>query len=222
MKKVLALFLLLSATGVLRAQSLNTSVSYNKLSQPALMLELPYNEDVSEDFIVANLKKTGYDPETKGKLFWKQNKLDGYYIFKNVRLDGMNEPVDLYFKVESKSRRSSNASVIYLLVSKQEGSFISSSPDEPAYGAAKRFLDGFVDQAVAYKLDLDIKDQEDAVKKEEKKMEKLQDNQKDMLKKIDDLQKDVQKNKNDQETQQKAIENAKERLAQLKSQSKTR
>jgi hypothetical protein len=221
MRKSIALLLVLFiASGALLAQSNVTSVSYNKVSQPALMLDMPYSEDISQDFIIANLKKTGYDPETKGKLFWKQNKLDGFYIFKNVRLEGATESLDLYFKVESKGRKS-NASTIYLLLSKQEGSFVPTSPEEPDYAAAKNFLNGFVDQAGAYKLDLDIKDQEDVVKKEEKKLDKLQENEKDMLKKIDDLQKDIRKNKSDQESQQKTIENEKERLNNLKSQVKT-
>jgi hypothetical protein len=58
-------------------QSYFGNVSYNKTDQPALVLQLPYKEDIAEDFILDNLKKTGYDVETKGKLFWKKNKLDG-------------------------------------------------------------------------------------------------------------------------------------------------
>ena len=106
MKK--CLILLLIAFTIVQAgftQASYTSVSYNKSSQPALMLELPYNEEVSEGFIVDNLKKTGYDPETKGKLFWKQSKLNGFYIFKDVRLEGASGTADLYFKVDQKSKR---------------------------------------------------------------------------------------------------------------------
>ena len=106
MKKCTALFILASAVfQIASAQASYTSVSYNKSSQPALMLELPYNVEISEGFIVDNLKKTGYDPETKGKLFWKQNKLNGFYIFKDVRLEGAPGTVDLYFKVDQKSKR---------------------------------------------------------------------------------------------------------------------
>ena len=73
MKSFLLLLLLSSSLTAALAQSSVTSVSYNKTNQPALMLELPYDEEVSEGFIISNLKKTGYDAETKGKLFWKQN-----------------------------------------------------------------------------------------------------------------------------------------------------
>ena len=200
------------------AQSSYTTVSYNKSVQPALMLELPYNTDVSEGFIVDNLKKTGYDPETKGKLFWKQNKLNGFYIFKDVHLEGASDLVDLYFKVDQKSKRQKDAAIIYLLVAKGE-TFLSSS-DEETYNAAKRFLNGFVDKSATYKLDLDIKSQEDVVKDAEKKLDKLKGDEKDMNKKIDQLQKDLKKNQENQKDQQKTIENEKKKLDDLKEQVK--
>src|SRR4029078_7506826 len=194
-----------------KAQASVTTASYNKTSQPALMLELPYNEDVCEDFILNNLKKTGYDVETKGKLFWKQNKLNGYYTFKDVRLQGLDHTVALDFKVDQKSRNEKNESVIYMLIGKGENYFISSN-DETVYDAGKRFMNGFVHQAAAFKLDLDIKNQEDVVKDAEKKLDKLKDNEKDMNKKIDQLQKDLKKNEEDQKDQQKKIEDEKKKL----------
>jgi hypothetical protein len=218
MKKLSVLTLVIFGISLFAAaQSSVTSVSYNKVNQPALMLELPYDEDVSEGFILDNLKRTGYDVETKGKLFWKQNKLNGFYTFKEVRLEGAEQPVDLYFKVERKGRKGKDESIIYLLVGKGENNFISSGTDEKTYTAAKNFLNGFVDKSAVYKLDLDIKAQEDAIKDAEKKFEKLQDNEKDLVKKIEQLEKDLKKNKEDQENQQKSIEDEKKKLLELKS-----
>jgi hypothetical protein len=217
MKKCLLLLLIAFAiVQATSAQASYTSVSYNKSSQPALMLELPYNEEVSEGFIVDNLKKTGYDPETKGKLFWKQNKLNGFYIFKDVRLEGASGTADLYFKVDQKSKRQKDASVIYLLIGKGENNFVSSDSDNNTYNAAKRFLNGFIDKSAVYKLDLDIKNQEDVVKDNEKKLDKLKDGEKDMIKKIDQLQKDLKKNHEDQKDQEKRIEDEKKKLDDLK------
>lgn len=218
-KSTATLFLFFAAFNFAKAQSSITTASYNKTSQPALMLELPYNEDLCGDFIVANLKKTGYDIETKGKLFWKQNKLNGYYTYKDVRLQGLDYTVDLYFKVDQKSRKSKNESVIYMLMGKGEDYFISSS-DETAYFAGKKFMNEFIDQAAAFKLDLDIKAQEDAVKDMEKKLDKLKDNEKDTIKKIDQLQKDLKKNQEDQKNQEQTIENGKKKLKDLKGQVK--
>jgi len=198
------------------AQASYTSVSYNKSSQPALMLELPYNEEVSEGFIVDNLKRTGYDPETKGKLFWKQNKLNGFYIFKDVRLEGASATADLYFKVDQKSKRQKDASVIYLLIGKGENNFVSSDSDNNTYNAAKRFLNGFIDKSAVYKLALDIKNQEDLVRDNEKKLDKLKDGEKEMFRKIDQLQKDLKKNQEDQKNQEKRIEDEKKKLEDLR------
>ncbi len=218
MKRLLFLALLTSlATAKVSAQASVTSVSYNKTSQPGLMIEMPYNEDVSEGFIIDNLKKTGYNPETKGKLFWKNNKVNGFYTFKGIRLESAPEALDFFFKVEPKSKRSKDQSVIYLLVAKGGENWVSSTSDEASYNAAKNFLNGFLPQAAVYKLDLDIKAQDEAVKSAEKKLQKLQDNQHDMEKKIDQLQKDLKKNKEDQEGQQKSIEEEKKKLEDLRS-----
>lgn len=214
-KMILVLFASVLFCTISFSQASYTSVSYNKTNQPGLMLDLPYSESVVEDFIVDNLKKIGYDSETKGKLFWKQNKLNGYYIFKDVRLEAASEPVDLYFKVDQKSRKSKDQSIIYMLLARGE-TFISSTSDEQSYNAAKNFLNGFVDKSAVYKLDLDIKSQEDAVKDAEKKLDKLRDNEKDMSKKIEQLEKDLKKNREDQENQQKKIEDERQKLVDLR------
>ena len=203
MKKLTALLLIVfTIFNTASSQSVTTSVSYNKKDQPGLMLELPYNEEVSQGFIVTNLQRIGYDPETKGSLFWKNNKINGFYTFKGVRLKGANRPVDLYFKVERKSRKQADQSIIYLLLSKGNDSFISSNDDEDTYTAAKRFLNGFVEQSAEYKLDLDIKNQEDIVKEAEKKMNKLKDQEKSLNRKIEELQNDLKKNMEAQKNQQ--------------------
>ena len=219
MKNLTALFLTVFIVfNTAFSQSTTTSVSYNKKDQTGLMLELPYNEEVSQGFIVTNLQRTGYNPETKGSLFWKNNKINGFYTFKGVRLKGADGPVDLYFKVERKSRKQADQSIIYLLLSKGNESFISPDDDEDTYTAAKRFLNGFVEQSAAYKLDLDIKSQEDVVKDAEKKMNKLKDQEKTLNRKIEELQDDLKKNREDQKNQQTTIEVEQLKLSDLKAQ----
>ncbi len=215
MKKLTASILAMLTCFLVAAQSTVTSVSYNKKNQPGLMLELPYSESVSEGFIVSNLKKTGYDAETKGKLFWKQNKLNGFYIFKEVRLQGLDHTVDLYFKVDQKGKKSREESVIYMLVGRGEDYFIPSSDDQ-VYDAAKRFMNMFIEEAAAYKLDLDITAQEKTVKNAEKKLSDLEGDEKSMIKKKEQLEKDLKKNKEDQEQQAKNIEEEKKKLDELR------
>ena len=202
------------------AQSYPGNVSYNKVDQPALVLQLPHEEDIAEDFILDNLKKTGYDVETKGKLFWKKNKLDGFYIFKGVMLQGANTPLDLYFKVDEQGKKSKNASTVYMLSSKGGENFISAT-DSFAYEASKKFLNNFVSESAAYKLNLDVDAQEKAVKDAEKKLSKMMEDEKDMEKKIEELQRDIKKNKEDQVNQQQNIETERKKLADLKAKALT-
>jgi hypothetical protein len=201
-------------------QSYPGNISYNKSEQPALILQLPYKEEIAEDFILNNLKKTGYDVETKGKLFWKKNKLDGFYVFKGVMLPGANAPLDMYFKVDKQSKKSKSKSTVYMLSSKGGEIFISPT-DTFAYEASKKFLNNFVSESAAYKLNLDVDAQEKMIKDEESKLNKLVEDEKDMEKKIEQLQRDIKKNKDDQANQQQTIEAERKKLADLKAKALT-
>ena len=214
-KYFLLITLFIALKNEMFAQSYPGNITYNKIDQPALVLQLPYKEDIAEDFILDNLKKTGYDVETKGKLFWKKNKLDGFYIFKGVMLPGASTPLDLYFKVDEQGKKSKNASTVYMLSSKGGENFISTS-DSFEYIASKKFLNNFVSESAAYKLNLDVDAQEKAVKDAEKQLNKLQEDEKDMEKKIEELQRDIKKNKEDQANQQQTIEAERKKLADLK------
>ena len=214
----LFIFLFVISTLPAVSQTLPTSINYNKTTQQGLMLELPYSQDVCEGFIVNSLKNIGYDPESKGKLFWKNNKVNGFYTFKNVSIQGISHPVDLYFKVDQKSRRQKDESIIYLLVSNGDEKFITSE-DSTTYNVAQKLMNDFVAKSAAYKLSLDIKAQEDAIKDAEKKLANQKETEKDLSKKIDKLQEELKRNRADQVTQQAIIENEKKKLADLKAKS---
>ena len=181
-----------------------------------MVLQLPYSESVAEDFIVANLKKTGFEPETKGKLFWKKNTIDGYYIFKGVTLPEYITPVDLYFKVDQRSKKLKDQSTIAMLVSRGDENFISLDGDENAFLAAKHFLNGFVSESATFKQNLDVEAQENVVKNAEKKFTKLQEDEKDIMKKIEQLQNDLKNNRADQDKQQSVISDERRKLTEMK------
>src|SRR6478735_1601571 len=129
MKKGIVVIALLLVLGVVRAQSYTAPVVFNKTEHQGLVLQLPYGESVSEDFIVQNLRKTGFEPETKGKLFWKQNKINDFYVFKGVTLNGAPVPVDLYFKVDRRSKKAKDQSTISMLVSQGDENFVGPGGD---------------------------------------------------------------------------------------------
>lgn len=218
MKALLTFFAVLFCFGAF-AQSVSTTTKFNKLDRPALMLYLPYNEQVAEGTIVTKLKEIGFQPETKGSLFWKQDKTDGFYVYKGVVLKdaaGQNNLVDLYFKVDRRGNKRDNQSVIYLLTSKGSEAFVNGSSDTAIYAAAQNFLNGFVAQTAVYKHGLDVTAQEESVKKAEKKLSDLQDEERDLNKKLAKLQEDLAKNKQNQTNQQAVIEGERKRLEDLR------
>lgn len=200
------------------AQSVSTAIKYDKENKQGLMLYLPYSDEVAEGTILTKLKEIGYQPESKGSLFWKQKKVNGFYAFKGVTLRGDNpQVVDLYFKVDRRGSKKDNQSVMYLLASKGGENFITDASDAEAYTAAQSFLNGFTTETASYKHTLDVQAQEETVKKAEKKLSDLMNDEQDLNKKIAKLQDDLQKNRQSQTTQQATIEAEKRKLEDMRS-----
>src|SRR6478672_100952 len=83
------------------------TVEYQKGVKRAAVIELPFSPDVVEGALKQYLAKGGV----------KEERLKGMQVFKNARLtptDG--EAADLYFKVDKKSRREDNISIVYLIM----------------------------------------------------------------------------------------------------------
>jgi hypothetical protein len=211
MKKQYMLIIVL-ATSIItaRAQSSSTTIQYNEKMQPALVLELPNTTDEAEGTIIQKLKETGYNAETQGHLFWKKNKIDGFYVFNNVVLPSVsNQKLDMYFKVVQKNQEEKNNSTVYLLVSSGNENFVSPNGDTTLWNSSQIFLNSFVDKTTAYSLEQHIKDQENKVKESQDKLGNLQKDEKDLADKI-------ARNQEDQKNQQLDIENQNKLLADLK------
>src|SRR5688572_26836190 len=199
------------------SQASFTTITIDKKIQPGLVLHLPNNTEVAEGTILQKLKETGYSPETKGKLFWKKNKRDGFYVFNGIELPALNnQKLDMYFKVEKESKSQKDQSIIYLLVSKGYDNFISPQEDSSTFLAATEFLNGFVATTAGYRLNLDIEEQGKIVQSAEKKLAGLQDDEKSLIKKIEELQADLRNKKDDQAMQEKEIASQKMKLEELK------
>ena len=210
MKKQYLLMIVLG-TGIIaaRAQSSYTTIQYNDKMRPALMLELPNNPTDAEGTILQKLKEVGYNHETKGHLFWKKNKIDGFYVFNNVLLPSLsNQEMDMYLKVVQKNKEE-NSSILYLLVSSGNGNFASPEGDTTLWNSSKMFLNSFVEKTRAYTLEQNIKHQENTVKEFQNKLTELQSEAKDLAEKI-------RQNHDDQKNQQLNIENHNKLLEDLK------
>ncbi len=201
------------STIMARAQSSYTTIPYNNAMQPALVLELPNTTDDVEGAILEKLRQIGYDPETKGHLFWKKNKKDGFYVFNEVQSPALsNQKLDVYFKVIKKNNEEKNRSTLYMLVSNGNENFASPDRDTSLWNNSKVFLDGFIEKTTAYNLEQTISNQETTIKASQKKLSGLVSDEKDLSEKISKYQKDLLENQQNQKDQQQDIENQKKLL----------
>jgi len=198
---------------VASAQSYEGNIDYDKKKQQAYIIEFPYSAEAVENAIVSKIEKLGYKGKEEKGLF---NKDKGFIVFKSAFITDINDKsMDYIIKVEQKSKKDKNSSLLYLVVNK-DGDDASKSFDASDVGRVKGFLNNLQPDVEAANLELQIKDQEDAVAKAEKKLKNLKDDQDSMEKKIRNLQDDLKKNAKDQDDAQKDIDNQKMTLEVLK------
>ena len=193
MKKIIALTVVLASCVITAgAQSSFTTITYKEKLQPALTMQLPNTIEVAQGTILQKLKETGYNPETKGMLFWKTNKLNDFYVFDNVQLPELNnQKLDMYFKVAKATSGDKEQSTVYLMVSKGYDNFVSPQTDTATFYAAQKFLDGFVVGTNTFKHNSDVGTQESNIASAEKKLGDLQKKEKDLSSKIAELQAEI-------------------------------
>lgn len=186
--------------------------------QPALVLELPNHTDDAEGTILEKLKQNGYNPETRGHLFWKKDKTDGFYVFTDVLLPALSDQqLDIYFKVVQKNSTETDNSTLYFLVSSGNENFASpDNPDTALWNSAILFLNSFLDKTTAYSLEQDITIQENTVNDARQKLTSLQKEEIELGDKIKKYQDELMLNKDNQRKQQEDIANKSRLLENLK------
>ncbi len=185
------------------AQTSSTTVQYNNVMRSALSIELANNIADVEGTILQNLHSAGYDPETTGSLFWKNNKKEGFYIFNNVSLSlPGNRKIDMYFKIVPKNKLEINNSMVYLLLTTGNENFISPESDPELWAGAEIFLQGLSASTTAFSLEQDISKQETLVRDSRKTMASLEKDGQSLEDRIKLLQADLMRNQNDQANQE--------------------
>lgn len=218
MKKTSMIFVLLVA-GVSTAvsQSTFTTTDFKGKTEPALLIQLPNTIEVAEGTILQKLKETGYEPQTKGAFFWKNNKINDFYVFKNVQLPELNNlKLDLYFKVDPALSGSKDQSSIAMMVSKGYDNFVSPEADSLTFSAAQKFLDGFVGETTQFKTNMDIETLEKSLAGVESKLAGLQKKENEINKKIAELEAELVNNKYEQGYRQNEINDQKTKLEVLR------
>lgn len=203
------------------SQSEATSIEFNKTMKPTLRLELASSQSDVEGTILEKLKQAGYKPETTGAFFWKNNQIDGFYVFKNIMLPKVSaKALDMYFKVVPRNAEEKNNSTLYMLVSTGNENFASPQGDTTLWGSSTRFLNGFVSNTVAYSLEQSIEKQEEIMAAAQKKLTSLQNDEKDLNEKLRKTQEELQANQRSQADQQVELDQHKKSLETLKAKRK--
>ena len=184
---ILANFKLFSQT-----EPIEGSIEYQKGEKRAAIVEVPYPPELVENALKDHLAKGGV----------KEERLKGMQVFKNARLtptDG--EVADLYFKVEKKSSKDDNNSVVYLIMGRPNENVALRTPDD-AYRIqdAKSFLSTLHPQTQSYELERNISINDDNFKKSERKLNDLREDRKKLDKKINELEQEVNRLNSEKET----------------------
>ncbi len=147
MKRV-SLLLMLAAISRLtaHAQAYESRLEYQKTQQPVAVIELPYNQDVVEDGIKDYMAKKGV----------KGSGSRGFTVFRALKLDENDANLcDLYFKIEHKSRKEKDVTVVTLLPTKTNQDILARSlTDSTRIDAAKAFLNAMTPSLDAHNVDV--------------------------------------------------------------------
>ncbi len=193
------------------SQSHYVFIDFKDAQKPAIQNEYSYPEKTVNAAIDDKLKKMGY----------KSKDTKGYAMYKNVMLPELgNQPYDLYFRVDRKSRKDKDAAVVSMLVSTGNENFISDSSDSRTMENARAFLDNLMPSIAGYDLQQQINAQQDAVTKAEKKYKSLQNDADDLQKRKRKIEQQIEDNTKDQKNQQDEIQKQRQLLEALKARQK--
>lgn len=186
------------------SQSGETKVDYQKGDKVAAIIELPYTARVVEDAIQEWMEKKG----------GKSDRVKSFDVYRNTRLD-KDEPeiVDVYYKVDRKVVKDKENAVVYLLIGRPgENVGLRTEDDHFKIVESKELLNKMAPYIDAYNLEVQVKLQEEVVKKSEKRLLNLKDDQYDLEKKLKNLQDKISQNKNDQQLQTDDLNRQREAL----------
>jgi hypothetical protein len=204
MKKFFILFaVVLGFASSSFAQAMDGNIEFNKTAAPGASVEIAVKSDVAESAIKDKMNTLGY----------KSSSFKGFYVFRNFIDTSVNsQPVDLFLKVDRKSRGEKDKSIVQMVTAIRDSVVVSPG--------AKMFLNKLIPHTEAYNLNLDISAQEEVVTKNQKKFDNLVDDSVSLVKKIKNLTEDLANNRNKRQEQQKEVEKQKAVLETLKSRRK--
>jgi len=212
MKRLLfSAIILVVFSNLIFAQAYEGTTKYDKKTQRTVMIDYSYPPEAVQNAFVQKMSQLGYKPKEEKGLF---NSDKGFLVFKNAYVTQISDQaIDYIVKVERKSRKESDQSVIYMIMLKGDQNVLEGMGANEVSGA-KTFLDELLPEVEAANLELQIKDQDDKIAKAEKKLKGLKDDQA-------NLEKKLKENSKDQEDTVAEIAAGKQALEALKLKRKT-
>ncbi|MGC4037329.1 MAG: hypothetical protein QM764_15320 [Chitinophagaceae bacterium] len=216
-KMILSFVAIIGVINLVSAQAYEGTAQYDKKKRNAVIIEYPYTAEAVQNAIDQKMQKLGYRGKEEKGLF---NGDKGFTVYSKAYLPEISDDaLDYIIKVERKSKREDDKSILYLITMKGDADQ-STLLKADGIEKAKSFLNDFTPNIEVANLELKIKAQEDEVAKSEKKLKKLQDDQSDLEGKVKKLQDNLKDNAKDQETTTKEIETLKLALESLRGQRK--
>jgi hypothetical protein len=172
MKKAFFFFCLTFVVAAIAcAQAYEDKIQYDKDKQAAVAVDYSFREEALENAFIERMKKLGYKPkEEKGFL----NRDKGFLVFKNAIVPEISrDKLDYVIKVEKKSKKTTDESVLYLVILNNEVNVIASMSNSDI-ARTKKFLNNLLPDVEAADLELQIRDQEQSLADAEKKLRTLQ------------------------------------------------
>lgn len=186
------------------------TITYDKTQVPCYIIDMPVGEDVAKEAIKKRFKQMGADTKER----------KGFMEFKNVSIPEISNGklVDAYVSVDRKSKKDKDNSIVSLIIT-EPGIVPGAAPADGsgattvAAGAAG-LLSSLNENSIDYGVELDIKKQEEMVRKAEKEYKNLVDDGEDLQNKLKKTQNEIESNKNKQEKQADEVKKQKDLLLQ--------
>jgi hypothetical protein len=206
MKKIVFLTIVLFSYAHSFSQAIVTITDYQKIQEPAIQYEIPYSEDIVTKALNDTLEKQGYKGTTKA----------GFTLYRDVRLKAIGpDSYNLYFKIDHKSKNEKDASIVTMMMQKDD-IFISEATDMDIVVNAKAYMLNLKPIVQAYDLEEQINSQMDAIRKSNKKLNDLVSDSVDIAKKEAKIKLQIQDNIGSIGSQKADIEKQKLILETLK------
>jgi hypothetical protein len=211
MVSLMAASLLFSAT-VFSQTASEGKVEHTKGNKAVALIELPYPEDEVDQMLSDEMASRGV----------KGDKAKGFQVYRNVRLHDKDEDLnDMHFKVERKSRKEKDITMVYLLIGKpSENVGLRSATDYHKIEEAKAFLNTLVPRMEAHHLEVQIREQEALVIKAEKKFQSLVEDSVSYVDKIKSLEQKMDTNRTDRASQDVEVKKQRQTLEAMRSRRK--